>query len=125
MESQMMTDSVPGLMNLLGFVTAYGMCMWVTFISSYVLAGSLPRQQFAVVQSKIYPVYFRAMAYSIGTALLGHLLSQRKRLFDNKSSEMLQGFNLASALSIVLLNMIYLEPRATKVRKFNPQKAKK
>ncbi|MBA0632381.1 hypothetical protein Godav_001139, partial [Gossypium davidsonii] len=66
-------NTVMGIVNLLGLATAYGMSVWVTFISSYILAGQLPRQQFGVVQSKIYPVYFRAMAYSIGMALLGHL----------------------------------------------------
>ncbi|KAJ1418142.1 hypothetical protein SESBI_16101 [Sesbania bispinosa] len=31
------------------------------------------------VGSKIYPVYFKAMAYSVGIALLGHVLGHRKR----------------------------------------------
>ncbi|KAL5778817.1 hypothetical protein ACOSQ2_009554 [Xanthoceras sorbifolium] len=99
-----------GVMNLLGFATAYGMCVWVTFISSYVLAGALPRQQFGMVQSKIYPVYFRAMAGSIGLALLGHT----PHLFRSKA-EMFQGANLLGSVLMVLANSMYLEPRATKV----------
>ncbi|KAI9200803.1 hypothetical protein LWI28_013353 [Acer negundo] len=104
-------NGLMGMMNLLGFATAYGMCVWVTFISSYVLAGALPRQQFGIVQSKIYPVYFRAMAASIGLALLGHTLP---RLFKTKA-DMFQAANLLGSLLTVLSNSMYLEPRATKV----------
>ncbi|GMY29449.1 transmembrane protein 205 [Fagus crenata] len=106
--------SLMGLVNLMGFATAYGMCVWVTFISSHVLAETMPRQQFGMVQSKIYPVYFRAMAGSIGFALLGHLLGNRKRLFSSKV-EMFQGYNLLATLFMVFLNLLYLEPRASKV----------
>lgn len=45
-------DTFGGLMsvlNLLGFVIAYGMCVWVSFVSSYVLVESLPRQQLGMV----------------------------------------------------------------------------
>ncbi|KAH0776372.1 hypothetical protein KY290_007783 [Solanum tuberosum] len=102
------------LMHLLGFAVAYGMCIWVTFVSSYVLARALPRQQFAVVQSKIYPVYFKAMAYCVGPAFIGHFLSQ-KRWFYANLGEAVQGFNLLASISMLLANLLYLEPRATKV----------
>ncbi|KAK4433613.1 Transmembrane protein [Sesamum alatum] len=107
-------DSVAGVLHLLGFAAAYGMGLWVTFGSNYVLAGALPRYQFAMVQSKIYPVYFKAMAYSVGTALLGHLMSQRNRFWP-LSMGMLLAFNLTASLVMTLVNLLYLEPRATKV----------
>ncbi|KAK3002514.1 hypothetical protein RJ639_021674 [Escallonia herrerae] len=107
-------DSLMGLVNLLGFSTAFGMCVWVTFVSSNVLAGALPRQQFGMLQSKIYPVYFKAMAYAVGVALVGHLLTQRRRMFSS-TFEILQGWNLLVSLLMVLANLLYLEPRATKV----------
>lgn len=107
-------NSVSGLLHLLGFAAAYGMCVWVTFASSYVLAEALPRHQFGMVQSKIYPVYFKAMAYCVGIALFGHLLSQRKRL-STVSVDTFQSFNLVISLVMVLANLLYLEPRATKV----------
>ncbi|CAH9126300.1 unnamed protein product [Cuscuta epithymum] len=102
-------EKVSGMANLVGLATAYGMSVWVTFVSSYVLARALPRHQFAGIQSKIYPVYFKAMAYSIGTALLGHLVSQSQRV------DKFMGFNLLLPLVMVLVNLLYLEPRATKV----------
>ncbi|GMP79082.1 hypothetical protein CsSME_00034758 [Camellia sinensis var. sinensis] len=108
-------QSMMSVVHLLGFATAYGMCMWVTFLSSYVLAGALPRQQFSVVQSKIYPVYFRAMAYSILVALLGHLLGKRKRLLLFSVAEMFVVYHLVASFVMILVNLLYLEPRATKV----------
>lgn len=114
-------SSVMGVANLLGFATAYGMCVWITFISSYVLSKAMPRQQFVVVQSKIYPVYFRAMAYTVGIALLGHVLGHRNTLFTSKP-QMLQAYNLLASLLTIFFNSLYLEPRATKVYivSFNP-----
>ncbi|KAM1075004.1 hypothetical protein PS2_019587 [Malus domestica] len=111
-------DLLEGLMSvahLFGLATAYGMCMWITLVSSHVLAGSLPPQQFGMVQSKIYKVYFKAMGYSVRMALLGHLWRHRSSLFRGKSADMLHNYNLIAALSMILFNMMYLEPRSTKV----------
>ncbi|XP_028765033.1 uncharacterized protein LOC114723059 [Neltuma alba] len=107
-------DNVMSAANLMGFATAYGLCVWVTFVSSHVLSRAMPRQQFGVVQSKIYPVYFRTMAYSVGLALLGHVLRHRKTVFFSKA-EMFQVFNLLASLLTLFVNSMYLEPRATKV----------
>ncbi|KAG6431977.1 hypothetical protein SASPL_103549 [Salvia splendens] len=98
-----------GVLHLMGFAAAYGMGVWITFASSYVLAGALPRHQFAVVQSKIYPVYFRGMACGVGMALLGHLVGRRD------PAPVFQGLNLAAALGMILVNLRWLEPQATKV----------
>lgn len=106
-------ESLMGVANLLGFASAYGMCVWITFVSSYVLSRAMPRQQFAVVQSKIYPVYFRAMAYCLGVALLGHVLGHGRK---SRGAEFLQTWNLLASLLAVFVNSVYLEPRATKVR---------
>jgi hypothetical protein len=87
------------VMHLMGFAAAFGACVWVTFLSSHVLAAALPRQQLGVLQSKLYPVYFRAMACAVGLALAARA----------------QSFNLFAALGLVLANMLLLEPKATKV----------
>ncbi|KAI3767575.1 hypothetical protein L2E82_17799 [Cichorium intybus] len=114
MVSRDKVDAVAGLIHMLGFSTAYGMCVWVTFVSSYILGRYLPRQQFGMVQSRIYPVYFKAMAYCVSAALLGHVASQKKQILSGLG-EMFQGFSLLSGLLMVLTNMIWLEPRATKL----------
>ncbi|KAM7519216.1 hypothetical protein LguiB_018178 [Lonicera macranthoides] len=102
------------VVHLLGFSVAYGTCVWVTFVSSYVLARAVPRQQFGVVQSKVYRVYFTAMMYSIGAALVAYLLSQRGRVWSS-GVVVFQGWNLLGSVLMVLVNLLYLEPRATKV----------
>ncbi|PQM41981.1 uncharacterized protein Pyn_32069 [Prunus yedoensis var. nudiflora] len=91
--------------------------MWITFVSSHVLLGNLTPQQFGMVQSKIYRVYFRAMASSVGMALLGHLWRHGNKKFTGKAADMLQlqNFNLMAALFMIFANMLYLEPRSTKV----------
>lgn len=104
-------STVAAVAQLLGFATAYGTCVWVTFVSSHVLATALPRQQFGLVQSKLYPVYFRVAAYGVGVAWLAHFLGQDRRA----AAERLQGYNLLGSFMLVLANMLFLEPKATKV----------
>ncbi|CBI35529.3 unnamed protein product, partial [Vitis vinifera] len=111
------TDAIGSLtcvIHILGFATAYGVRVWVTFFSSFVLAGALPNQQFAIVQSKIYPFYFKTMASCVGLALLGHALSQGEKVLLGKP-DLFQGHALLATLHIILINLLYLEPRATKV----------
>ncbi|CAK9313990.1 unnamed protein product [Citrullus colocynthis] len=104
------------VLGLLGFSMALGMGVWVTFISSYVLGSVLQRHQLGVVQSKIYPVYFKAMACCIGMALLGHLFSRTAWMFPiPKNAEVVQGYVLVAALFMIFANSLYMEPRATKV----------
>ncbi|KAL2893528.1 hypothetical protein RDABS01_009437 [Bienertia sinuspersici] len=116
-------NSMLSVTQLLGFASAYGVSVWVTFIMSHVLAGVLPRQQFGMVQSKIYPVYFKTMVGSIGLALVGHLMGHRGKMFRNKA-DMFQGYNLMTSLLLVLGNLLFLEPRATKTM-FNRMKLEK
>ncbi|KAJ8492082.1 hypothetical protein OPV22_013803 [Ensete ventricosum] len=104
-------QAAAAILHLLGFATAYGACVWVTFVSGNVLATALPRQQFGLVQSKLYPVYFRVVAYSTALTLGAHFLGRDRRIL----AERVQGYNLLGALVLVLINMFFLEPMATKV----------
>ncbi|RRT85686.1 hypothetical protein B296_00008490 [Ensete ventricosum] len=104
-------QAAAAILHLLGFATAYGACVWVTFVSGNVLATALPRQQFGLVQSKLYPVYFRVVAYSTALTLGAHFLGRNRRIL----AERVQSYNLLGALVLVLINMFFLEPMATKV----------
>ncbi|XP_049360278.1 uncharacterized protein LOC125824976 [Solanum verrucosum] len=106
--------SFMGMIHLLGFALSYGVCFWVTFISSKVLAKALPKQQFSVVQSKIYPVYFKTLSYGVATAFLGHYLSQSRRYYASRG-ETIQGLIFLAIFSMTMFNSFYLEPRATKL----------
>ncbi|KAF3336567.1 Transmembrane protein 205 [Carex littledalei] len=112
--------AVWAVVQLLGFATAYGTCVWVTFISSHVLASALPHQQFGMVQSKVYPEYFRAIAYGVSIAFLAQLIGRGR----GSMVEKLQAYNLLGALGMVLVNMFFLEPNATKIM-FEIMKAEK
>ncbi|PWA43802.1 hypothetical protein CTI12_AA532270 [Artemisia annua] len=107
--------SVISWFHLFGFSTAYGMGVWVTFFSSFVLRKSLSKQQFGMVLNKINMVYFRGMSYCVGAALLGFLVSQGRKGASSNKMEMFQGLILVCALVMSLINMIFLEPQATKL----------
>ncbi|KAF7127731.1 hypothetical protein RHSIM_Rhsim11G0053700 [Rhododendron simsii] len=79
-----------GVVHLLGFAAAYGMCLCVTFVSSYVLAGG----------------------YGQATVRGG---TEKRMLANYISVEVFLGYNLLVSLLMVLFNLLYLEPRATKV----------
>ncbi|KAK1386871.1 hypothetical protein POM88_015049 [Heracleum sosnowskyi] len=105
-------NSMVGVLHLLGFSVAFGMSMWVTFASSYILRDALPRQQFGMLQSKVYPVYFKVQACSIGVALIAHLYG-RKFLLNRW--EVINVTNIVISVLLSLVNLRYLEPRATQV----------
>ncbi|XP_016434473.1 uncharacterized protein LOC107760879 [Nicotiana tabacum] len=107
--------SLMGMIHFLGFALSYGVCIWVTFISSNILAGAMPKQQFAMVQSKIYPLYFKTMAYGVATAFFGHFMSQRHRYYYANRAETIQGFLFFATICMTLINLFVLEPRASKV----------
>ncbi|KAG7586747.1 hypothetical protein ISN45_Aa02g020170 [Arabidopsis thaliana x Arabidopsis arenosa] len=114
---------VASIVGLTAIAAAFGTCVWVTFVSSYVLASVLGRQQFGVVQSKLYPVYFKATSVGILVGLFGHVLSRRRKLLTD-SSEMWQGVNLLSSFFMIEANKSFVEPRATKAM-FERMKAEK
>lgn len=100
------------LVHLLAFTTVYGSSMWVNFIGGHVLAKSIPRQQFGFIQSKLYPVYFNAVACGLAICLLAHSAVHPWR--SPTKAERWEDYNLIFALFLTLVNMLYVEPRATK-----------
>ncbi|KAK9054268.1 hypothetical protein SSX86_025346 [Deinandra increscens subsp. villosa] len=110
---KMDANSVGGLIHMVGFSTAYGMCVWVTFVSSYILGRCLPREMFGMVQRRMYRVYFKAMGYCVFAAFLGHLVSRKGEVLSSKMG-VFQSLCLVSALLMVMSNVIFLEPKATK-----------
>ncbi|KAL1214488.1 Late embryogenesis abundant protein [Cardamine amara subsp. amara] len=104
---------IASVVGLTAIAAAFGTSVWVTFVSSYVLASVIGRQQFGVVQSKLYPVYFKATSVGILVGLLGHVLSRRQKLLTD-ATEMWQGVNLLGSFFMIEANQSFVEPRATK-----------
>jgi len=105
---------IGSVVGIVGIAAAYGMCVWVTFVSGYVLASVLREQQFGVVQSKMYPVYFKAVSVGILVGLLGHVIGRRRKVFTD-AVDMWQSVNLLSSILMVEANASFVYTRATKV----------
>ncbi|KAF8109932.1 hypothetical protein N665_0089s0051 [Sinapis alba] len=104
---------IGSMVSLIGISAAYGMCVWVTVVSKYLLASLLGRHRFGVVQSKVYSVYFKAISVGILVGLLGHVISQGRKILTD-AVEMWQAVNLLSSILMVELNASFVEPRAIK-----------
>ncbi|CAN8291883.1 unnamed protein product [Cochlearia groenlandica] len=104
---------IGSVVSVIVIAAAYGMCVWVTVVSSHLLGSVLGRQQYGVVQSKLYPVYFKAISVGILVGLLGHVISRRRKVFTD-AVEMWQAVNLLCSVLMVEVNASFVEPRATK-----------
>lgn len=107
-------NSMLGVFHLLALSMAFGMSMWMRFESCYILGDVLPREQFAMVETKMYPVYFRIQAYCIVTIFIAHLWSHGSRISTNWL-EVLHALNIVAALLMSMGKLLYLEPLATRV----------
>ncbi|CAM6129443.1 unnamed protein product [Calypogeia fissa] len=98
--------------HLFVFCSVYGSSLWVTFLSGYLLARSIPRQQFGFVQSRVFPAYLRVAA--TGQAVCLVLLMIRHPWSKADRDEKLQHLDLLTVLVLTLVNIFFLEPAATK-----------
>ncbi|ESQ34535.1 hypothetical protein EUTSA_v10008247mg [Eutrema salsugineum] len=104
---------IGSVVSLIGIAAAYGMCVWVTVVSRYVMVSVLGRKQFGVVQTKVYAVYFKAISVAILIGLLGHVIGRRRKVITD-AVEMWQVVNLFSSILLVEANASFVEPRAIK-----------
>ncbi|KAL4427167.1 hypothetical protein ABPG77_001171 [Micractinium sp. CCAP 211/92] len=94
--------------HLLAYGTWLGTIVWTTFVAGFTMFKNLPRQTFGRLQSKLFPLYFglSAACCAIQLGVLGFTApaAPQKEL-------LLLGIGLGSSL----LNLLYVEPCATKV----------
>ncbi|XP_031488143.1 uncharacterized protein LOC116256097 [Nymphaea colorata] len=107
-----MLSFLMNVLHSLAFSVVSGTCFWVTFISSQVLSSTLSRQQFELVQSKIYPVYLRTMACGLAICLATHLAICR--WVSASQAHKLGAYNLLASLVFVLTN-VCVGPQTVKV----------
>lgn len=93
-------------MHLLTYSTLFGTQVWFTFIAGIVSFKRLPRQQFSLQQSVLFPVYF--LLNSVGQAVMLLLHYQQYR-----TTYPLQLSLLASMLTMSLINQLYIGPKTT------------
>ncbi|KAI6674550.1 hypothetical protein NL676_002456 [Syzygium grande] len=74
------------LAHLLGFTTAWGAALWVTFIGVTIMFRNLPRHQFGNLQSKMFPAYYLMLAVccAISVASFGYLHACMEVIIHNR-----------------------------------------
>jgi hypothetical protein len=96
--------------HLVAFATWFGSNFWTTFIGGITMYKNLPRQTFGRLQSHLFPKYFQLSAVTILTSLVT-LRSFSAGVVIAKPIYI----TLAVSLVATLLNLLWLEPCATKV----------
>lgn len=97
--------------HLLVLSGAWGMQMWVTFASGFLLFRNLPRHTFGLVQSKLFPFYFHI---SMGCAFINLCIVASQRAWVQFTFwEASQCCLLLLSLTLATINARWLEPRTT------------
>lgn len=94
--------------HLLSFATWFGTVAYTTFVTGIIMFKNLPRRIFGTLQSKLFPLYFQLCSAMIGLQVL--TLTAMPDILS-KTSEV----SLAIAFFTTLLNLLYLEPKSTRV----------
>ncbi|XP_059243699.1 transmembrane protein 205 isoform X1 [Mustela nigripes] len=103
--------SLTKMVHLLVLSGAWGMQMWVTFISGFLLFRSLPRHTFGLVQSKLFPFYFHI---SMGCAFINLCILASQHAWTQLTFwEAIQLCLMLLNLSMAAVNARWLEPRTT------------
>lgn len=121
--------------HLLSFATWFGTVVYTTFVAGITMFKNLPRRTFGTLQSKLFPLYFHLCTAMIGVqasksneiiCFFFFPLHSERRISKNpqqvltltampdiisKASEV----SLAVSFVATLINLLYLEPRSTRV----------
>lgn len=102
--------------HLLCFCSWFGCSMWVSFVAGLVMFHNLPRHVFGRLQAALFPRYFQ---YSI-LFVAGLLVNDIARCYLQGSSTSFgldfgQRASFCAVLAILLVNLMFFEPRTTKV----------
>ncbi|XP_024412766.1 transmembrane protein 205 isoform X2 [Desmodus rotundus] len=103
--------SLTKVVHLLVLSGAWGMQMWVTFVSGFLLFRGLPRHTFGLVQSKLFPFYFHI---SMGCAFINFCILVPQHTWAQLTFwEASQFCLLFLSLTLATINARWLEPRTT------------
>ncbi|XP_007526029.2 transmembrane protein 205 [Erinaceus europaeus] len=109
-----MEEGVPGVVavvHLLVLSGAWGMQVWMTFASGFLLFRNLPRHTFGLVQSKLFPFYFHT---SLACALINLFIwLSQKKWAQFTWWDVGQLLLLAASTILAALNARWLGPRTT------------
>eukprot|EP00584_Thalassiosira_punctigera_P002997 CAMPEP_0172535322 /NCGR_PEP_ID=MMETSP1067-20121228/7387_1 /TAXON_ID=265564 ORGANISM="Thalassiosira punctigera, Strain Tpunct2005C2" /NCGR_SAMPLE_ID=MMETSP1067 /ASSEMBLY_ACC=CAM_ASM_000444 /LENGTH=291 /DNA_ID=CAMNT_0013320251 /DNA_START=45 /DNA_END=920 /DNA_ORIENTATION=- len=94
--------------HLLSFAVWFGTVVYTTFVAGITMFKNLPRRVFGTLQSKLFPLYFQLCSMMIAVQIL--TLTAMPDILS-KASEV----SLGIAFFSTLLNLLYLEPKSTRV----------
>lgn len=94
------TDFVK-VVQLLILSASWGMQLWMTFIAGFVLAATLPRHTFGLVQSKLFPYYFFSVLGCAFFNLVIYALYHPRELLNTQESIQIALFFICVVLSAV------------------------
>jgi predicted membrane protein len=103
-----LSSKAAATIHLLAFGTWFGSVFYTTFIAGLAMFKNMPRQTFGKVQSKLFPIYFNLSAITIALQLVTLV-----KLPSLMTKQVLRALGIS--LTMTLLNMVYLEPAATRV----------
>ncbi|XP_003413409.1 transmembrane protein 205 [Loxodonta africana] len=99
------------VVHLLVLSGAWGMQMWVTFVSGFLLFRGLPRHTFGLVQSKLFPFYFHI---TMGCAFINLYIMATQHAWGQLTFwEASQLCLLLLCLTLAAINARWLGPRTT------------
>ncbi|XP_058864121.1 transmembrane protein 205-like [Acipenser ruthenus] len=104
------TDLVK-ITHLLILAGSWGMQLWVTFVSGFVLAAGVSRHTFGLVQSKLFPFYFYGVLVSSFLNLAVYAAYHPRELLD--TYEAVQMALFFSCVLLAGLNAQWFSPTVT------------
>ncbi|XP_046862232.1 transmembrane protein 205-like [Xenia sp. Carnegie-2017] len=107
------TKNIVHFIHLFSFSTWVGIQCWV-HVSGFTLYKTLKRTDFVAVQSKLFPMYFKAGFFLSSIALLTHIVSTDLS-WQNDRVTFYQTLGLMVSLACCLLNLCYLGPRTIQI----------
>ncbi|GBG65427.1 hypothetical protein CBR_g50787 [Chara braunii] len=100
--------------HLMAFATAFGSSLWATFIGGVIAFRCLPRHQFGMLQSKLFPAYFRVVLTCVSVCLMALGLTHPFTK-TAAAAERLQFWILSGSAVATAINLVLLEPWTTKI----------
>eukprot|EP00392_Amoebophrya_sp_AT5.2_P000751 g752.t1 len=125
---EVLLDTYRWPLHVFCFSTWFGCSMWVSFVAGLVMFHNLPRHVFGRLQAKLFPRYFQFSVIFVGGCLLleaavrglaltgpSTTTSTLKSTNEGNVMPTPQLYNLLAVLAILLLNLLYFEPKTTAV----------
>lgn len=112
------TTLQPRVLYQLLFSYVFGATLWGSFFAGFIAFRALPRQQFGLLQSRVFPVFFSSATGVTATLLAIWTASHeevREDTFNLKSPEVVQAWMLIATVACQASNLLYLGPKTSEI----------